>query len=776
MPGLLRFACIFSIVLKKAAFLRCETKQGVYHCLRFAPCRFLAATPFVNKRQQTPVRLYSNSAKAPMLTQALKQDIQQAYSRFLDSKGLKPRYGQKLMIAEIARTLGGIETDAEGNRTNQAGLCAIEAGTGTGKTVAYTLAVLPVARALGKKVVISTATITLQEQIIYRDLPDVLRHSGLSFRFALAKGRGRYLCLSKLDQKLQQSSMQENLFGTEEPSRTDNKDSSLALYESMAKALLTNGWDGDRDSWPEPLDDELWQPMTADRNQCAGRRCQHVAQCSFIKARDNLGSVDCVVANHDLVMADLALGGGAILPAPDETIYIFDEAHHLPDIALRHFTGQLRVHGCLHWTDQSIKQLQDTNKAFARFVELLDKLAVLPSILLELKQCYTQLKPLVEQLVEHLHEALPEQLGQLPHFRFEHGQIPEPLAQLATEFIRRFQPLLDDLSAAHDLVAATLDSNQTGYSLNQLELLYADLGMMLNSAERQYGLWQAYSKTFDDLPDSRWIQLVESGGFLDYELAASPLLAAETLNRYLWHSCYGAVLTSATLTALGEFRRLRMHSGLPGFAHTAVVPSPFNYGEKARFVVPPLQFEPSHQQHSEEVVSQLEQLVEGHTGVLVLFASRRQMDEVYEQLPRGLQEKVLCQTHMSRQKLLESHTARVDAGQQSVLFGMASLAEGVDLPGKYCTHVIIAKLPFAVPSDPVGAALDEWLKAKGRNAFVEVSLPEVSQKLVQACGRLIRSEEDSGQITLLDKRILTKHYGRQLLSTLPPFQQILAKG
>ena len=711
-----------------------------------------------------------------MLTDTLKQEIQKAYSQFLASKQLKPRTGQRLMIAEIARCIGAVETDAEGHRTNQAGLCAIEAGTGTGKTVAYTLAVLPIAKALGKKVVISTATVTLQEQIIYRDLPDVLRHSGLHFRFALAKGRGRYVCLSKLDQKMHHHALQESLFAEEGlPSNATEDEKRTRIYDAFAKGLLTKEWDGERDSWPEPIDDEVWQPLTADRNQCLGRRCQFVAQCSFMKARDHLGSADCVVANHDLVMADLALGGGAILPPPEETIYIFDEAHHLPDIALRHFTGQLRVNGSLHWTDQCIKRVNDIIHNYGKFVEFVDKLVVLPALFLEIKQFYQQLKPFVENLLLELQDSLDDSRGQLPHYRFEHGVIPDHLSLMASELIKSFQPLIDDLTAAHDTLGSALEANQTGYSLTQLENLYAEIGTMLNHAERQYGLWQAYSREFKDLPDSRWIQMVQSGDFLDYELAASPLLAAETLHQYLWHSCYAAILTSATLTALGEFNRLRMQSGLPHFAQTAVVPSPFDYPNIARFVVPNLQHEPNHPQHSAEVVEKLNFLVEGHLGVLVLFASRRQMEETYDLLSADWQDKVLCQTHMSRQNLLETHKQRVDSQQQSILFGMASLAEGVDLPGQYCTHVIIDKLPFAVPSDPVSAALDEWLKAKGRNAFSEVSLPEVSQKLVQACGRLIRNENDSGQITLLDKRILSKSYGRQLLSTLPPFKQILGK-
>ena len=706
-----------------------------------------------------------------MLTQEIKQEIQHAYSQLLQNKGLKPRYGQKQMIADIARCLGAIETDAEDHRCNEKGICAIEAGTGTGKTVAYTLAALPVARAHGKKVVISTATVALQEQIIYRDLPDIQRHSGLHFRFALAKGRGRYLCLSKLDQHLNSHAMQDALFAMDEPASVG--ESQQQLYEKMAKAMLTSAWDGDKDSWPDELSDDDWQPLTADRNQCAGRRCQHVAQCSFIKARDNLSAVDCVVANHDLVMADLALGGGAILPAPADTIYIFDEAHHLPDIALRHFTGQLRLHGSLHWLDQSIRTLQEVGRNFPSFIKLLDKLDSLPGLLLEIKQFYGQVKPLVEQLTEPLLGKLGDAY-QLPHYRFEQGQIPPLLQELAKQLSQRLQALVDEISAAHELISAALDSNDTGYTLGQLEQLYAAIGLMLNAADRQWRVWQAYARELGELPDSRWIQLVESSGLLDFELSTSPLLAAETLRRYLWNSCYAAVLTSATLTALGEFHRLRMHAGLPAYADTSVVPSPFDYLNHARFVVPKLVSDPSdHYSHSEEIARLLPQLAQGHKGVLVLFASRRQMNDVYEMLDENFQLKVLRQNQLSKQKLIEEHIQQVDAGDLSVIFGLASFAEGIDLPGDYCSHVIIAKLPFAVPDDPVDASLAEWLESQGRNPFYEISLPDTSQKLIQACGRLIRSEQDRGQVTLLDKRILSKSYGKSLLNALPPFEKVL---
>ncbi|NRB40926.1 MAG: ATP-dependent DNA helicase DinG [Pseudomonadales bacterium] len=709
-----------------------------------------------------------------MLTQAHKKSIQTAYSTLLKNKGLNPRAGQKQMIAEIARTITSVEADAEGKRINEAGVCAIEAGTGTGKTVAYILAVLPLAKALGKKVVISTATIALQEQILHRDLPDILKHSGIHFRFALAKGRGRYLCLSKLDLHLNSDVNQDTLFSMDSPAPAQSTDEeTVQIYESMAKALLTSQWDGDKDSWKGELDDDIWKPLTADRNECAGRRCQHVAQCSFIKARDNLSAVDCVVANHDLVMADLALGGGAILTDPADTIYIFDEAHHLPDIALRHFSGALRINGAMHWFDQSIKAIRDIGSQNGSFIKLLDKLDLVPGLLLELKQIYGEVKPIVDDLVEPLLVDIAEQY-QLPHYRFEQGVIPPVLKELSKVLSKRFDILVDELSAAHEIISGALDENDTSISLPQLENLFSDVGVMLNAAERQWALWKAYARDDDDMPDSRWIQVVESGGLLDFELSASPLMAARTLRQYLWKRCYAAVLTSATLTALGQFGRLSMHAGLPKYTQTAVVPSPFDYQKNARFFVPAMYSEPTdHFAHSAEIAEKLPALCEGYEGILVLFASRRQMNDVYDLLDDKWQAKVLKQNQMSKQKLLQQHIDQVDDTGLSVLFGLASLAEGVDLPGKYCGHVIIAKLPFSVPNDPVEAGLAEWFETQGRNPFMEISLPDASQRLIQACGRLIRTETDQGQVTLMDKRILTKRYGRLILDSLPPFRQIL---
>ena len=257
-----------------------------------------------------------------MLSDNIKGDIQTAYRQFLRERELTPRYGQKLMIATIANTLSAIETDDQGNRMgDQPHLCVIEAGTGTGKTLAYLLAALPIALALEKTLVISTATIALQEQIVHKDLPEVEKHTGLSFSFTLAKGRGRYLCLSKLERILLNTATDQGVsgslfgdMGADDPLPVSEE--ALPVYRTMVDALAAGEWDGDRDNWPTEIEQSIWTPVTTNYHQCTGRQCTNVSTCSFFKAREDMDDHTCIVANHDLVLADLVLGGGAILPPP----------------------------------------------------------------------------------------------------------------------------------------------------------------------------------------------------------------------------------------------------------------------------------------------------------------------------------------------------------------------------------------------------------------------------------------------------------------------------
>ena len=266
----------------------------------------------------------------------VKQDVQQLYRQLVKQLELTPRWGQKQMIATVANHFLAISRSEDGHRIDDNPVCLVEAGTGTGKTLAYMVACLPIAKALDKKLVISTATIALQEQIVQKDLPALKKHGGYDFDFRLAKGRRRYLCVSRLDQALSQNASidpTQALFEDELALKLDGHQQ--ALYKDMVVQLGSNQWDGDRDAWKDPLAEDHWRPITTDHKGCTNRRCSHFSQCPFFKARDGLEQADCIVTNHDLVLADLALGGGAILPAPEDTIYIFDEGHHLADKTLK---------------------------------------------------------------------------------------------------------------------------------------------------------------------------------------------------------------------------------------------------------------------------------------------------------------------------------------------------------------------------------------------------------------------------------------------------------
>ncbi|MFV8783585.1 ATP-dependent DNA helicase DinG [Microbulbifer sp. SA54] len=708
-----------------------------------------------------------------MLSEKDKESIQNAYRQFLNGRELKARYGQKLMIAAIARSIGGIQRNGAGERdhgkTDGQHICVVEAGTGTGKTVSYLLAAIPLAIAHDKTLVVSTATVALQEQIIHKDLPEVIRHAGLKFDIALAKGRGRYMCLSKLDQLLTEltSSGVGASMALYEDEKPQVDETGIKLYREMADQLAVGKWDGDRDNWPETIAADDWSLVTTDHRQCSGRRCPHVSNCSFFRARERLGKSRVIVANHDLLLADLALGGGAILPPPEETIYVLDEAHHLPDKALNHFAHHSRVGATTGWLDQANKNLGQLLSEIGDGGELDRAGEELPALFTSAKQKLEMVWPLLEDLCE-----FEDDRGRSQRHRFEGGVVPESLMQLADQLREDFDELEALLGKMVQAAQRMMEDAHSPVPVVDLERWYPVLGAWHGRAEGNLELWANYSRADEgSVPQARWVTLVDWGGSFDFEVCSSPILAGKTLEYSLWRRCYGAVLTSATLTALGRFDRLKMRAGTPDNASYEIVPSPFDFS-RAQLCVPKDAVEANNADlHTDAVIDALPALLDSPGGSLVLFASRRQMETVYESLPGTWRNRILMQGQQSRQQLLDSHKASIDAGGHSVLFGLASFAEGLDLPGDYCRHVIIAKLPFAVPDDPIEAALAEWIEAKGGNPFMQITVPDAALKLVQACGRLLRTESDSGTITLLDRRIVTKRYGRAMLDSLPPFRR-----
>jgi ATP-dependent DNA helicase DinG len=667
------------------------------------------------------------------------------------------------MIAHIANTLARCGDPGSG----ASAICAIEAGTGTGKTIAYAVAAIPIARALGKTLVISTATVALQEQLVLRDLPDLQRSGALAFSFALAKGRGRYACPARLDALVRGGADDAQLLLIGETVPAVNPEA-RALYREMFDAWREERWAGDRDSWPEAVPDARWIPATTDHHQCAGRRCSYVADCPFFSARADLDDADCIVANHDLVLADITLGGGTVLPPPEDTIYIFDEAHHLPEKACGHWSFQARI-GLAREQLADCARLAAALVAEPRAPEALRRhLAPVPGLCVEVDGLLAEAGALLHALLP----AAPRNAeGAIVH-RLPHGLVPEPVAALAGTLHNALVTLGRALEDAEEDFAKLLEQGGTA-----MQERFAALGLMRARVARLAGLWRAWSLPDPpgEPPQARWISLAERRALEDLEVCVAPVLAASLLRERVWDRAAAAVLTSATLTALGTFDRLLLRTGLPADSVLASVPSPFDYHARACLVVPRLAADPGDPgAHTREVVRWLEEHIDLAEASLVLFASRRQMREVYDRIVLRLRDRVLLQDHFGKQELLRLHRARVDAGEGSAIFGLASFAEGIDLPGAYCRHVVIAKLPFAVPDDPVESALAEWVEARGGNAFMEIAVPDAALKLVQASGRLLRTEEDSGRITLLDRRVVTKAYGRRILDSLPPFRREVA--
>ena len=389
------------------------------------------------------------------LTDAVKDQIQTAYRTWLAARGFKPRSGQRQMIAQIARSLS-----AKNER-----MAVVEAGTGTGKTAAYCLAAIPVAQSLNKTIVLSTATVALQEQVILQDLPDIQQRAGLSFSLTLAKGRGRYLCLKRLDDHLKYQDQQEiPIFDATDEDHT-------VLYQEMLNRFSQGQWDGEVDSWAEGMSDSAWSGVTTDHRGCSNNRCSFFKQCPFFRARANLEGSDVIVANHDLVLADLALGGGAVLPEPEDCIYILDEAHHIADKTQNHFSANARVNATIQWLDNVNKVLGSVTQRFGR-----------PAALTSLA---TGAAAEAEALTSHL-QALSEGLNTLPFepkeedrevYRFPQGDVPD-LDGSGDGVTASMGKLCDILEQAHELLQEAVAGNSDWQNAYEAEDWLVPVGQL----------------------------------------------------------------------------------------------------------------------------------------------------------------------------------------------------------------------------------------------------------------------------------------------------------
>ena len=685
--------------------------------------------------------------------------------------GYRARPGQREMAAHIAHTLAGV-TPGDGAVSGDAGLPArgiavVQAGTGVGKSAAYASTVIPLALAQQKRVIISTATVALQEQLMAKDLPALAAVLPQPFSFALAKGRGRYVCRLKLDQLSGGDAASADMFEGDESAPSADASARWkergVQYTQWASELDGGTWDGDRDRLDDPPEGGLWGPVAAERHSCTARHCPSYNSCSYYQARAKLAQAQVIVVNHDLLLSTLGLHA---LPSPQDCYVVFDEAHHLPGVAQGQFTASMDLMNG-RWLDRLPRAVEEVAGALEH-----KPTADVATLAKELKSAQTELARLGMQRV-----GAPSPERETVD-RFEGGQLPagwrdtvEKLHANASALLKVFEALATQLKA---------NARDNPGDAARCAKLYSRLGVLaprLQSAQETAALWLQDSSDGQP-PLAKWLEAGVSHGLVTLTAHACPLQPGSLLRSHLWSQVRAAVVTSASLVTCGNFDHFLAESGLAFDEAVAAreVQSPFDHARQGRLVVVQTEADPKNvDAYTREMLAALMvDLREVKRGALVLFTSRVQMRQAQALLERGehaaLRDVVLVQGDASRTLLLRRHAELVQAGSTSILFGLQSFGEGLDLPGELCEWVFITKLPFASPSDPVGQARADWLKGQGRDPFSELVVPATGARLLQWTGRALRSETDEAVVVCYDARLLRQSYGRRMLKGLPPYR------
>ena len=687
-----------------------------------------------------------------MLSEKAKNVIREAYKKLPGIlPGFTARSGQRKMVGAIANTLA-VDLAKDAPRTGS-NVVVVEGRTGVGKTVGYLIPAIAVALEKGKKLVVSTATVGLQEQLYSRDLPAVAKAFDAPVKIGLAKGRGRYVCNKRLfaHSGIGDVSDQDMFAWDRRPESRE-----VELVETLSKKLIDDQWSGDRDEYPEAIPQEIWSRISTGSSGCTKRRCSEFKACPYYQAVESLDRCDLIVANHDLVLSCIS-AGSQVLPSPEETIYVFDEAHHLPHIAMNLFQAKVMLRDTAKW----LKKIRSTTSSMAVYSSQ------------ETVRAAHEANEMAAKKMEDLATGLQHSdlFASKNVYRFPNGVLPNELLDLSSEISKQINIAFKCYEKFNESVS------EEGKSIKIQESMLIDLKTTTERLGSIKGAMEAFVKQTENgaQPEAKWIEKKETDAG-DFMLNVSPISGDEALKEMLWNNASACALTSATITTLGRFDYFLKQSGLIAYKDTTTlcVESPFDYAKQGEIRIPKMNFDPKNAEgHTEEITAMLPQiLAEEQHGSLVLFSSKKQMQYVIENAPSKFMADVIAQGTHSRAEVIDRHIEKVKKGQRSILFGLAGFGEGLDLPGDLCRHVVIMKIPFAPPDSPVDEAQAEWIERNGGNPFFEVSLPKAGVVLVQWVGRLIRKETDHGTVTICDTRLRTKNYGRQIISGLPPMRVI----
>jgi len=610
----------------------------------------------------------------------------------------------------------------------------VEAGTGTGKSLAYLFPAAVFCRETGKRVVISTHTINLQEQLVNKDIPlvaGIVSGGGFELRYSQMKGRNHYVCLRRLGLAAEDVAQRTSLF------EANAEEKAIEYLYELASG---DSWDGDRDRLPRPVPDQVWSLVCSESDRCMSGKCPHLQACFYQRHRRRLEGCHMIVVNHALFASHLAIwsqSGGAAALLPGFEAVIFDEAHHLEDV-IRDSLGTEVGPGRL-------KRLVDDTVRMARTG------AIGRSITREgLRSLAERLDARISALYEILYKLDPSRLMGKDRARIrDPGLIDEKVIKSLRDLSKEIQDWED-----FDL------SDEERFEVQSLRRRFVSLCQDLESISTLDG---------DGETHVYWAESVEGTRAGYVSLKRAPLEVGEYLAENLWSQVPTAILTSATLATGSSFEYQENMLALAG-AKELVLGSPFNYREQAILCVPgdsrgqDVNSPPFGNYVAKKVVE-----IAAMTGgrMFVLFTNKKSMERVAELVKDKIEEMgypFLKQGDAPRDALLRDFKEKGNA----VLFGLDSFWEGVDVPGSALSCVVITKLPFPVPDDPVMEAREQLWKRHGIVPFTYYYLPVATLKLRQGFGRLIRTRTDRGAVVILDPRIATKNYGREILRSLPP--------
>ncbi|CAN5846773.1 ATP-dependent DNA helicase DinG [soil metagenome] len=660
-----------------------------------------------------------------------------------------------------------------GERYNEGGIAIAEAGTGTGKSMAYLLPAIRWALLNRERTVVSTNTINLQEQLVSRDLPFLRDALGEAFSFALVKGRNNYVSIRRARLALESAgSLIE-----------DEKQQEL---QSLVRWLDATP-DGSLSDLSFRPSAEVWDEVASESDVCLRAKCPHFEQCFYQRARREAASADVLVVNHHLLFADLAVrraNGNYTAQAvlPHYRRLIVDEAHNLEEAATQHL-GATTSRRALF---RVLRRLENRGKG------------VLPSLAGALQKSRRdlltdsalqlideRLLPSLEDARErgnrvffHLETVLRESGGQMVRMEPSFAQLPvweSGLQEDLSELLMHLSTLLLGVEQLRERISVDEEARRSlehqlmelRGAANRMEAVAAALRLTLHPGE-------------DEVQMVRWLELRRDarGGDGNVILSAVPLDLSTLLKESVLEQVPTVVLTSATLATRSDFGFLRTRIGLNDvdvLVSEAIYPSPFDYSTQTLLAVPtdlPIPSGEGDRRHDRSTVGatlELAKLSDG--GLFVLFTSYRALQAAAAGLrERGVEGEwpLLVHGEAPRAALVERF---IESGR-AILLGTTSFWEGVDVPGRPLRGLIIPRLPFKVPSDPVTAARVEAIEERGGNAFAEYMLPHAAIRLKQGFGRLIRSRTDRGAVLILDPRLASRSYGRYLLESLPPARTV----